>query len=142
MPSSAQRLNSTRQTRRLSPSSLEGNNLASEVSTRDHPPGDQPGLGVNILTVQLVGPPCPVPVGAREQPVRTMAARPRNEMLFIGLQKVGSVGRCKAGTIDPMTEIDTTGLRPRCQPRRRESRGVPAGWPLTSARKVLWLTYR
>ena len=127
MPSPTQRLNGTRQTRRLSPSSLKGDNLASEVNTSDHPPGDQPGSGVNMLAVHLVGPPCPVPVGAREQPARTMAARPRNETLFIGLQKVGSVGRYEAGTIDPMTEIDTTGLRPMCQPSRRESSKVPAG---------------
>lgn len=35
---------------------------------------------------------------------------PRNETLFIGLYKVGSVGTCEAGTIEPITGIDATGF--------------------------------
>jgi hypothetical protein len=35
---------------------------------------------------------------------------PRNETLFIGLYQVLSLGTCEAGTREPLTEIDATGL--------------------------------
>jgi hypothetical protein len=62
--------------------------------------------------------------------------------LIMGLMII-VIGECRCGrSSGSLTVFAFEIIYPFCRLSSSESSGVPAGWPFTSVRKVLWLTYR